>query len=309
MSFARITSSTYQKWPFYISEHYHYFFLRRVLTKHITEITCIINHPCIKHHTHWSVEFVAERGAKASSLSSWNKSTGCRILNSTRELPRESWTGGPFAMVWRCYSETSTVQYIIHNIKRDVRYPVSSCENGSVVFDLEFPLPLPRPPQKKIHNLPKNVSPSRPPHHHYDPGEDSLNSPHLRINCVDLTEASCPGRIRDHVFVPSRTRISSPSCHRVGTRTCIPYTKLNSTRALAMGQDYPLTRPSPGSHPYIHPPSPALTWRGLPECRIPFRTFLFLFAVVFPMLLPISFLTCSKFRSRWSIPDWGGLEW
>ncbi len=42
------------------------------------------------------------------------------------------------------------------------------------------------------HNLPKNASPSRPPHHQCaDPGADSLSSPHLRINCTDLAEDSC----------------------------------------------------------------------------------------------------------------------
>jgi hypothetical protein len=70
-------------------------------------------------------------------------------------------------------SKTSSVQYIIYNIKRDLRKLVSSCENDLAVFDLEFPLPLRNPllhpPKKNIHNLPKDVSPSRRPHHQVYP--------------------------------------------------------------------------------------------------------------------------------------------
>jgi hypothetical protein len=91
----------------------------------------------IKHHTHYSVESVTERGATTPSLSSM-----CG-------LSRVSWTGGPFSMVWRCCTETSTVQYIIYNIKRIVRKLVSSWENDSGVFPLEFPLhPSPSPKEK-----------------------------------------------------------------------------------------------------------------------------------------------------------------
>ncbi len=36
-----------------------------------------------------------------------------------------------------------------------------------------------------------------------------------------------------------------------------------------MGQDNPLTRPSQGDNPPIYPSFPVLTWRGLPEGRIP----------------------------------------
>ncbi len=123
-------------------------------------------------------------------FNTWNRSTDCRTLNNTRALSRESRIGVPFVMVWRWSIETFTVQYIIYNIKRDARKLASSCEN-------------PQPTQ--------NTSPSRPPHHQYaDPGADSLNSPHLRINYSDLGESSCPGRISDHVFTPTRTRIWLP---------------------------------------------------------------------------------------------------
>ena len=46
---------------------------------------------CIRHHTHWSVESVAERGAAApfTVLSVWKRSSGCRNPNSVC-LPRAS---------------------------------------------------------------------------------------------------------------------------------------------------------------------------------------------------------------------------
>jgi hypothetical protein len=54
-----------------------------------------------------------------------------------------------------------------------------------------------------VHNLPKNVSPSRLPHHQcVDPGTDSLSRPHLQINYTDLVENSCPERISDQENQP-----------------------------------------------------------------------------------------------------------
>jgi hypothetical protein len=77
--------------------------------------------------------------------------------------------------------------------------------------------PPPSPQEKPSTTYPKRL-PSRPPHHQCsDPGADSLVNPHLRINCTDLTEDSCPGRISDHVLSPSRTRFSKPSCYDVKT--------------------------------------------------------------------------------------------
>ena len=75
---------------FYISEHYQCL-LRRALTKYITEITYNIDRMCIRHHTHWSVESVAERGAAApfTVLSVVKRSSGCRNPNSVC-LPRAS---------------------------------------------------------------------------------------------------------------------------------------------------------------------------------------------------------------------------
>ena len=51
-----------------------------------------------------------------------------------------------------------------------------------------------------------------------------LRRPHLRMNCADLTEDSCPGRIIDHVLAPSRTRISRPpDIEREQTIKCSPH--------------------------------------------------------------------------------------
>jgi hypothetical protein len=88
------------------------------------------------------------------------------------------------------------------------------------------------------------------------------------MNCADLEEDSCPGRISDPVLAPSR-HASQASCHRGTQRPSISHTKRNPTCAPAMGQDYPLTRPSPGANRPIYPSFPALASRSLPEGRIP----------------------------------------
>jgi hypothetical protein len=69
---------------------------------------------------------------------------------------------------------------------------VSSCEKTtqqSVPWSFLFPSPVPprkNHPQPTQKRLPIKTSPS-------DQGADSLGSPHLRINCADLTEDSRPG--------------------------------------------------------------------------------------------------------------------
>ncbi len=58
---------------------------------------------CIRHHTHWSVESVAERGAAApfTVLSVWKRSSGCRNPNSVCQVSVQGLedSGAPFAMV------------------------------------------------------------------------------------------------------------------------------------------------------------------------------------------------------------------
>ncbi len=79
--------------------------------------------------------------------------------------------------------------------KRSVRRLASSSEKTtqqSVPWSFLFPSPVlqeknhPQPTQKR---LPIKTSPSPV----SDQGADSLGSPHLRINCADLTEDSCSG--------------------------------------------------------------------------------------------------------------------
>ena len=126
-----------------------------------------------------------------------------------------------------------------------------------------------------------------------------MSGPHLRINCPDPTEDSCPGRISDCVLTTSRTRISSPltitptqrpwhdptqecDCRQrilLPTQSQIPskrfeqvFPKTNSTHEACprkTGQVYPLIRPGPGDNPTIYPPFLAPARRGSPEGRIP----------------------------------------
>jgi hypothetical protein len=131
-----------------------------------------------------------------------------------------------------------------------------------------FSSPPPPRPEKTIHNLPKTPSHQTSSSPILCPGVDSLSSPHLRMNCADLTEDSCPGRISDPVLAPSR-HASQASCHHGTQRPSISHTKRNPTCAPAMGQDYPRIRPSPGANRPIYPSFPALASRSLPEGRIP----------------------------------------
>ena len=80
-------------------------------------------------------------------------------------------------------------------------------------------------------------------------------SPHLRINCTDPVEDSCPGRITVLVLASSRTLLSKLSCHCTGTVSVVfPQTNATATRVHTMDQSYPLIRPGPGSNPSIYPP-------------------------------------------------------
>ncbi len=92
-------------------------------SKHITEITCNIDHMCIRHHTYYSVESVTERYPVGPSLSS--------VCEGGRQVV-ETWTSHVFVQViedrghpswWSdtYYRETPTDQYIICNIKGVVR--------------------------------------------------------------------------------------------------------------------------------------------------------------------------------------------
>jgi hypothetical protein len=129
-------------------------------------------------------------------------------------LPRASRIGGTVRSGWShdC-SDTSTARYIIYNIEE--MGPLKSAHHPAKTDPAEralaLSLPPPAPPRKKHPQPTQNAFPLRLPHHQCAaPGADSLSSPHLRMNCADLAEDSCPGRISDHVLTPSRTRISSP---------------------------------------------------------------------------------------------------
>ncbi len=95
--------------------------------------------------------------------------------------------------------------------------------------DLTLSLPHPVPPRKVIYNLPKT-----------SPPQDFL-----------ITNVVTQGQIP-----------------WVWERLSIPHTKRNPTRVHTMGQDHPITRPSPGVNPTIYPSPLVLTSRGQPEDRI-----------------------------------------
>ena len=109
-----------------------------------------------------------------------------------------------------------------------------------------------------------------------------MSNPHLRINCTDPPEDSCPGRIREIVLAPSRIRLSKPSCHRSDTTTVtFPQTNASATRVRTMGQSYPPIRLGPEVNPPIYPPFLVPSRRGLPKVRIPKSHLFFSFSVYF----------------------------
>ena len=134
----------------------------------------------MKHHTHCSVESVMERGDTSPSLSQCVTQVDglSKLEQHTCTVQGLEDRGHPSRWSEVMCSETSTAQHIIYNINRAVwnsrrpaKTPRQSCPG--------VPLPLPHPPKKKIHNLPRNTSPSRLPHHQcVNPGPDSLNRPH-----------------------------------------------------------------------------------------------------------------------------------
>jgi hypothetical protein len=156
-----------------------------------------------------------------------------------------------------CGSATSTAKYIIYNIGLFGTRVVLRKRLGSRA--LEFLFPSPAPPKKKIRLLPKNVSLN---FHHQcaDPRIDPIGKPPF-ANPVDRTHAkdSHPRLASDRSLTPSRTRISSSLViTREQRRTCsnnLPRRNATATRARAMGQDLPLTGPSPGANPTIYPSS------------------------------------------------------
>ncbi len=85
---------------------------------------------CIRHHTHCSVESVVERGAGDPSLSSVC-GRGCRVVEtSTTHMSDQDLEDRINVLdgLEPCCSETPTDQYIIYNIKGDVRKLESSFE-------------------------------------------------------------------------------------------------------------------------------------------------------------------------------------
>ena len=159
---------------------------------------------------------------------------------------------------------------------------MSSCENDSAVLVMTSPLPLPRPPKKKINNLPKNASPSNLPSPVYLSRHRShRQTPIHKSSVSDYCKGSIP-RTNERPRVDAiKNAPVEPSCHCTGTTTVVhpnqnvtyvirepSYSKSqiqqngqeqhsppSATRscARAMSQDYPFTGPSPGANQHTYP--------------------------------------------------------
>ena len=164
--------------------------------------------------------------------------------NNVRALTR-AWIEDPLRDGLKVYcTKTSTTEHIICNIKRTVRKLVSSSENDSGVRDLEFHLPLPRPPQTSPKEKPYTTHPKRPPTESnflitstfpqgqipwadpiHDPREGLtprtgiwprtrvLKNTHLKVSLhrTDTTTVTHPTRIRQNVTYVVRESCQGPS--------------------------------------------------------------------------------------------------
>ena len=139
--------------------------------------------------------------------------------------------------------------------------------------DLVFSLPPPAPSRKTVHNLPKTSLHQDVPSPMFCPRDRSHDqSPSMKQLCGPRRGFIPPEPTNDHVLTPSRTLISSSL---VIARTTTSVTRptaecdLRHQRILFQQKecphngpdpDYPLTGPSPGVNPTIHPSSLASTW-------------------------------------------------
>ena len=106
---------------------------------------------CIKHNTHCSVESVTERGASVPSLSQCVTQVDglSKLEQRTRTDQGLEDRGHPSRWPEDMFSETSTAQHIIYNIKQGCLELVSSCENASTVVPWSSSSPPPTPQENK----------------------------------------------------------------------------------------------------------------------------------------------------------------
>jgi hypothetical protein len=176
-----------------------------------------------------------------------NGSTGCRVLKHRTRLSRVSEDRGtPFRDGLKtCCSEISSAQHIIYNTNRAVWRPVS-CEKPLSKTHPGAPLPLPRPPKKKINNPPKNVSPSNLPSPVRVPGIDPIGKrPRVDVikNAPVEPSCHCTGtttvvRSNQNVTYVIRDTLRTTKRHLKTNRNTIPPPSAMRSRVRAMSQDY-----------------------------------------------------------------------
>ena len=211
-----------------------------------------------KHHTHYSVESVVERGAAAPPLSSECEQVDELLKPETSHASAQGVRGSkkplsrwPEDMLQRNL-HCSTYNINIHRGCLEpavLRKLLSKTRPGT-------PLPLPRPPKKKHPQstrkrlLIKSPSPVRCPRNRFPGPSPSVNpctGPHA--------QDSHPKPASDCALTPSRARISSPLAitreQRRARSNNFPRRNATATCARAMGQDFRslapvrgLTRPS-----------------------------------------------------------------
>jgi hypothetical protein len=229
---------------------------------------------CIRHHTHWSVESVAERGDVVQQPLHCLQCVEEVVRVSKPEqrscLPRASRIRGHRSR-WSeaCSSETSTAQYIIYNIKKwgclielvvQRKPTLLTCPDA-------FSSPPPPRPEKTIHNLPKtpshqtSSSPMRCPRDRFPEQSPSTNEPR------GPRRGFVPGTNKRSRVSTVKTRISSLLPSRDTTTKHFPH-QTQPDVCPCNGPGLPAHPPQSGGQPPHVPllPRTGVTFRGGAWC-------------------------------------------
>ena len=218
----------------------------------------------LKHHTHYSVESVVDRGAAAPSPS-WLRGLGRRAVEVEQQtcLPRAIEDQGPLSqwtedMLQRNF-HCPTYNINIHTGLFGTRIVLRNIVSSSLHYAPWSSSSPPPPPQRRKSTTSPKTSPHQSSHHQCAAaGIDPIGSPHPRIQCSGpLQKDPHPEPASGRALTPSRTRFSSPlAIARETGRACsnnLPRRNATATCARAMGQDFRLLAPVRG---LTRPPIP-----------------------------------------------------
>ena len=234
----------------------------------------------LKHHTHYSVESVVDRGAAAPSPS-WLRGLGRRAVEVEQQtcLPRAIEDQGPLSqwtedMLQRNF-HCPTYNINIHTGLFGTRIVLRNIVSSSLHYAPWSSSSPPPPPQRRKSTTSPKTSPHQSSHHQCAAaGIDPIGSPHPRIQCSGpLQKDPHPEPASGRALTPSRTRFSSPLAiggNRTGSFRQPSQKERNRDVCPRNGPGLPFTGPSPGPNPPTYPSSLPRAVAKLPE-NIPSR--------------------------------------